>query len=56
MCRRPLEVVDLDQHTQALLSLNILMGDLVGRKILLVEVSVMRCWRRRMALTHSSVA
>ena len=56
MCRRPLVVVDLDQHTQALLSLKILMGDDVGRNICVVSVSWMMFCRRRMALTHSSVA
>ena len=56
MWRRPLVVVDFDQHTQALLSLKILMGDDVGRNMLEVFVSWMMFCRRRMALTHSSVA
>ena len=56
MCLRPLVVIDLDQHTQALLSLKILMGDDVGRNMSEVSVSWMRFCRQRMALTHSSVA
>ena len=56
MCRRPFVVVDFDQQTQALLSLKICIGDCVSRKMEAVAESVMRCCRRRMAFTHSSVA
>ena len=56
ICRSPFEVVDLDQQTHALLSLNICTGDYVGKNMEVVDVSVMMCCRRRRALTHSSVA
>ena len=52
----PLVVVDLDQHTHALLSLYTCIGSLLGVYIFAVPISVMMCWRRRSSLTHSSVA
>ena len=56
ICLRPLVVVDLDQHTHALLSLYTCIGSLLGVYICAVPISVMMCWRRRSSLTHSSVA
>ena len=56
ICLRPFVVVDFDQHTHALLSLNTCMGSLSGIYMCFVPMSHIICCRRRSSLTHSSVA